>query len=58
MKNKLEITIERDEDLIEIYKVHDINTLYLITRNRTLAEKVFKDLKLDYKKDKENASKV
>jgi hypothetical protein len=58
LKNKLEITIERDEDLIEIYKVHDINTLYLITRNRTLAEKVFKDLKLDYKKDKENASKV
>jgi hypothetical protein len=56
MKNELKLTVERDADLIEVYRVQDSYRLYLITKNRILAYKTYKQLKLDYKKDKENAS--
>lgn len=56
MKNELKLIIERDENLTEIFKVEDANNLYLVTRNRSVADKVYKKLKLEYKKEKENAS--
>jgi len=58
MKNKLRIITERDENLIEIFKVEDANTLYVVTRTRAVAEKAYKELKLEYKKEQENASKI
>ena len=51
MKNELKLIIERDEDLIPIYKVEDVNNLYLVTKNRSVADKVYKELKLEYKKE-------
>tara|TARA_B100001063_G_scaffold156438_1_gene145903 strand:- start:264 stop:422 length:159 start_codon:yes stop_codon:yes gene_type:complete len=51
MKNELKLIIERDEDLIPIYKVEDANNLYLVTKNRSVADKVYKELKLEYKKE-------
>jgi len=56
MKNELKLTIERDKDLVQIFKVEDANNLYLVTKNRSVADKVFKQLKLEYKKEQENAS--
>ena len=58
MKNELKLTIERDKDLVQIFKVEDANNLYLVTKNRSVADKVFKQLKLEYKKEQENASSV
>jgi hypothetical protein len=52
MKNELKLIIERDEDQIATYKVEDADTLYLITKNRSVADKVYKELKLEYKKGK------
>ena len=40
------------------YKLHDNNIVYLITRDLTLAEKTAEVLKLEYKREKQNASKV
>ena len=56
MKNKLKLTTERDKDLVQIFKVEDAHNLYLLTKNRSVADKVFKQLKLEYKKEEENAS--
>lgn len=52
MKNELKLIIERDENQIATYKVEDANNLYLVTRNRSVADKVYKELKLEYKKGK------
>lgn len=41
-----------------VFKVRDSNRLFLITHSKDLAERIFKQLKLDYQKEKENASKV
>ena len=51
MKNELKLTIERDKDLVQIFRVEDANNLYLVTKNRSVADKVFKQLKLEYKKE-------
>ena len=58
MKNKLEINIEDDGCTDPIYKVEDAHTLYMRTRDRRVAEKCYNDLKLEYQREKENASKV
>jgi len=58
MKNKLIISTETLIDGSLRYKLSDNNTLYLITRDLTLAEKTAEVLKLEYKREKQNASKV
>ncbi len=58
MKNKLEINIEYDDISDPIYKVEDAHTLYMRTRDRRVAENCYNDLKLEYQREKENASKV
>jgi hypothetical protein len=58
MKNKLEINIEDDGCTDPIYKVEDAHTLYMRTRDRRVAENCYNDLKLEYQREKENASKV
>lgn len=57
-KNKLVIQEDKDKENRVVYKVLDSNRLFLITHSKDVAERVFKALKLDYKKEKENASKV
>jgi len=59
MKNKLEINTEYDEIISDpIYRVEDAHTLYMRTRSRKVAETCYNDLKLEYQREKENASKV
>ena len=60
MKNKLVILEDKDEGNRVVYKVRDNNRLFLITHSKDVAMKVFKELKLDYErqKEQENASKV
>jgi hypothetical protein len=60
MKNKLLILEDKDESNRVVYKVRDNNRLFLITHSKDVATKVFKELKLDYErqKEQENASKV
>jgi hypothetical protein len=59
MKNKLEINVEYDGCISDpIYKVEDAHTLYMRTRDRRVAENCYNDLKLEYQREKENASKV
>lgn len=59
-KNKLLLLEEKDESDRVVYKVRDSRRLFLITHNKDVALKVFKELKIDYQKQKEqeNASKV
>lgn len=59
-KNKLLLLEEKDESDRVVYKVRDNRRLFLITHSKDVALKVFKELKIDYKKQKEqeNASKV
>jgi hypothetical protein len=59
-KNKLLILEDKDESNRVVYKVRDNNRLFLITHSKDVAMKVFKELKLDYErqKEQENASKV
>lgn len=57
-KNKLVIMQDLDENDRIVFKVRDSNRLFLITHSKDLAERIFKQLKLDYQKEKENASKV
>ena len=57
MKNKLLIT-ECDEEVDVLYKVHDNSTVFLLTHSPQVAEYVYKQLKLDYKKERENVGKV
>lgn len=59
-KNKLLLLEEKDESDRVVYKVRDNRRLFLITHNKDVALKVFKELKIDYQKQKEqeNASKV
>lgn len=59
MKNKLEINVEYDEIISDpIYRVEDTHTLYMRTRSRKVAETCYNDLKLEYQREQENASKV
>lgn len=59
MKNKLVINIEYDDVITDpIYKVEDAHNLYMRTRDRNVAERCYNDLKLEYQREKENASKV
>ena len=58
MKNKLELIQELNEAGVTQYKVFDRDTLYLITLNKSLAEKVYKQFKLEYQAEKQNASKI
>ena len=59
MKNKLEINVEYDGCISDpIYKEEDAHTLYMRTRSRKVAETCYNDLKLEYQREKENASKV
>jgi hypothetical protein len=58
-KNKLVIreelgTITSDP----IYFVEDAYTLYCRTRNLNVAKQLYKELKLEYQREQENASKV
>ena len=59
-KNKLLLLEEKDESDRVVYKVRDSRRLFLITHSKDVALKVFKELKIDYQKQKEqeNASKV
>jgi hypothetical protein len=59
-KNKLLILEDKDESDRTVYKVRDSRRLFLITHSKDVALKVFKELKIDYQKQKEqeNASKV
>ena len=58
MKNKLELIQELNMAGETQYKVFDRDTLYLITLNKPLAEKIFKQFKLEYQAEKQNASKI
>lgn len=59
-KNRLLILEDKDESDRTVYKVKDNNRLFLITHSKDVALRVFKELKIDYQKQKEekNASKV
>jgi hypothetical protein len=58
MKNKLELIQELNMAGETQYKVFDIDTLYLITRDKSLAERIYKQFKLEYQAEKQNASKI
>jgi len=59
-KNRLLILEDKDENNRTVYKVRDSRRLFLITHSKDVALRVFKELKIDYQKQKEqeNASKV
>jgi hypothetical protein len=65
MKNRLLIT-ECDPQVKEslfrkkavLYKVHDNSTVFLLTHSSQVAEYVYEQLKLDYKKEIENVGKI
>ena len=59
-KNKLLILEDKDEAGKTVYKVRDNRRLFLITHSKDVATKVFKELKIDYErqKEQENASKI
>jgi hypothetical protein len=65
MKNRLLIT-ECEPHIREamprrkavLYKVHDNSTVFLLTHSSLVAEYVYEQLKLDYKKELENVGKV
>jgi|TARA_B110000908_G_scaffold158161_1_gene199000 hypothetical protein len=40
------------------YKVEDKYNVYMMTRSKTLAERTYNYLKLEYQTEKQNASKV
>ena len=56
--NKLIISPEVQEDGHLKYTVQDSNRIYMITRDRALAEKTAAALKSEYNREKQNASKV
>lgn len=56
--NKLLITEYMNDDKELAYKVEDKYTVYMITRSKTLAERTYNYLKLEYQTEKQNASKV
>ena len=58
MKNKLELLQSFDQNGEIQYKVQDRDTLYLITRDKTVAERVYKQFKLEYQEERKNASKI
>ena len=65
MKNRLLIT-ECEPQVKEalsrrkvvLYKVHDNSTVFLLTHSSHVAEYVYEQLKLDYKKEKGNVGKI
>jgi hypothetical protein len=65
MKNRLLIT-ECEPQVKEalprrkvvLYKVHDNSTVFLLTHSSQVAEYVYEQLKLDYKKELEDVSKI
>lgn len=59
-KNKLLILEEKDESDRIVYKVRDSRRLFVITHSKDVAFKIFKELKIDYQrqKEEENASKI
>lgn len=58
-KNKLVIEVDYDYDPDHLtYKVMDAHNLYLITRDKGLAERIYKQFKEEYREEKQNASKV
>jgi|TARA_B110000259_G_scaffold175128_1_gene210059 hypothetical protein len=58
MKNKLELIQELNAAGETQYKVFDRDTLYLITKDKSLAERIYKQFKLEYQAEKQNASKI
>ena len=56
--NKLIISTEILDDGHLRYKLHDNDMIYLLTRDLALAEKTAALLKLEYNREKQNASKV
>ena len=58
MKNKLELIQELNMAGETQYKVFDRDTLYLITKDKSLAERIYKQFKLEYQAEKQNASKI
>ena len=61
MKNRLLITeckARLEENVNVLYKVHDNSTVFLLTHSPQVAEYVYEQLKLDYKKELENVGKI
>ena len=58
MKNKLLITEYMNDDKELAYKVEDKYSVYMLTRDKALAQKTYNNLKSEYQAEKENASKV
>jgi hypothetical protein len=62
MKNRLLITecgpFLGEENASVVYKVHDNSTVFLLTHSSRVAEYVYGQLKLDYKKEIETVSKI
>ena len=58
MKNKLLITEYMNDDKELAYKVEDKYSIYMLTRNKTLAEETYNYLKLEYQQELKNASKI
>lgn len=57
--NELVIRLEEGTDTSDpIYFVEDSYTLFCRTRNLNVAKQIYKDLKLEYNREKEHASKV
>jgi len=57
-KNRLIISTETLEDGALRYKLHDNNIIYLVSRNLDLVNRTAETLKLEYNREKQNASKV
>ncbi len=54
MKNRLLITeckARLEEDASVLYKVHDNSTIFLLTHSSQVAQYVYEQLKLDYKRE-------
>ena len=55
---KLLITEYINEDKELAYKVEDKYSIYMLTRDKALAEKTYKYLKSEYQAEIQNASKI
>ena len=57
--NKLIITTVRDKERRPVsYQLHDNETIFLTTSNLKVAQDAAQQLKLEYQREKQNASQV
>ena len=57
--NKLTITCTRDSNRFPMsYKVHDNDTVYIVTTNLKVAEYTVQQLRLEHERELQNASEI